>query len=226
MRTAVRLSPFVAIPVVLLFALAGNARAQSVTYNFEDGTDQGWGNKFATDAVDFPIVTLNGNNWMEVLRNGDFQEAERNTGNTADPLFQAMNAASANEAGYLISYDYHIDTSNWGAGAGTFLQLGTYVNTGSGYYAQNFGAVKELELGSAQLASGQVFSGTVSQTFAQKGFDLPAAQNFFRLGLIINGDGAAQAVHFDNISVRPVPEPAGLGLLALGLPALALRRRA
>lgn len=215
----------VAAVAALLFG-AGRASAVSVTYDFEDGTDQGFGNKFSDDAsAAFPVVNIGGSNRMEVLRDGGFQEAERTTGNAADPLYQAMLAASGDEAGYEISYDYHIDTSAWGAGAGNFLQLGTYVNTGSGYYAQNFGAVKEVELNGAQLASGQVFSGTVTQTFADKGFDLPAGQTFFRLGLIINGDGAAQTVYFDNVSVRPVPEPGALALLGLVPPALALRRR-
>lgn len=210
-----------AIAALLLFA--GRVSAQTALYDFEDGTDQGFGNKFSNDAsATFPLVSINGSNWMEVLRNGDFQEAERNTGNAADPLYQAMLAASGNESGYLISYDYHIDTA--ATPGGGFLQLGTYVNTGSGYYAQNFGAVKEVELNGAQLASGQTFSGTVSQTFAAKGFDLPDAQTFFRLGLIINGDGPT-AVHFDNITVTPVPEPATVALLGLALPALMMRRR-
>lgn len=217
-----RQSFVVAAIAALLFA-AGRAPAQSVTYTFEDGTDQGWGKKFADDASEsFPIVNIGGSNRMAVLRNGDFQETERNTGTPTDPLFQALLAASGNEAGYEISYDYYIDTAPFAAGAGSFLQLGTYVNTGSGYYAQNFGAVKELELGSAQLTSGQVFSGTVTQTLAAKGFDLPEAQNFFRLGFIINGDGANQVVHFDNISVRPVPEPASLAVFGIVL--LAMRR--
>ena len=73
-----------------------------------------------------------------------------------------MSAAAANEAGYNISYDYYIDTSTFGSGAGTYLQLGTYVNTGGGYYAQDFGAVKEVELSGTDLASGNVFSGHVS----------------------------------------------------------------
>jgi hypothetical protein len=196
---------------------ASRASAQSVTYNFEDGTDQGFGHKFSNDASEsFPIENVGGSNRMKVVRTpNDFQEAERNTGTASDPLYQAMSAASANEAGYLISYDYWIDTAAMGAGAGTFLQVGTYVNTGSGYYAQNFGTPKELELNADQLASGQVFSGTVSQTFAAKGFDIPAGETFFRLGLIINGDGANQAVYFDNITVQPVPEP-GAALVCLG----------
>jgi len=210
--------------IAALLLCAGRASAQSVTYDFEDGTDQGWGHKFTNDGTseDFPIVNVGGSNRMQGGRNGDFQEAERTTSNPADALFQATLAASAAEPAYEISYDWYVDTLAFGGG--NFLQLGTYVNTGSGYYAQNFGAVKEVELGGAQLASGQVFSGTVTQTFAEKGFDIPAGETFFRLGLIINGDGPT-AVYFDNISVRPVPEPASAMLLGLILPALAMRRR-
>jgi PEP-CTERM motif len=221
-----RLSHWAAIAVVL--GLAGGASAQVVTFDFEDGTDQGFGHKFSTgDASEtFPIVFIGGSNRMRVVRDGDFQEAERIGTTPADPFYQAMLAASANEAGYRISYDYYIDTAAFGTGAGTFLQVGTYVNTGSGYYAQDFPTTgKDVELNAAQLASGSVFSGTVDETFAAKGYDLPAGETFFRFGFIINGDGANQAVHFDNIRITPVPEPTSLALLALGLPALLARRR-
>src|SRR5262249_40993271 len=158
-------------------------RGQSVTFDFQDGTDQGWGHKFDNDASEnFPIVNIGGSLRMEVLRNGDFQEAEKNAGADGSPFYNSMKAAAANEAGYTSSYDYYMDTSAWGADDathGTFLQVGTYVNTGSGYFAQNFGAVKEVELNGAQCASGQVFQGTVSQTFTAKGFDMPAADTFF-----------------------------------------------
>jgi hypothetical protein len=137
----------------------------------------------------------------------------------------AMTAASTNEAGYLISYDWYVDTAP--GNMGTFLQIGTYVNTGTGYYAQDFpGAGKDVELNGTQLASGQVFSGTISETFAAKGFDLPPAETFFRLGLIMNGDGTNATVHFDNIRVEPVPEPGTIGLLGtVAAMALTLARR-
>ena len=220
-----QLSHVAAFAVLVLGARL--ATAQSVTYTFEDGTDQGFGNKFSNDAsANFPIVNIGGSNRMAVQRTpNDFQEAERTTNNAADPMYQAMLAASAAEGAYQISYDYYIDTAAMGAGAGNFLQVGTYVNTGTGYYAQNFGTPKEVELNGAQLASGQVFSGTVTQTFTQKGFDLPLGESFFRLGFIINGDGANQLVHFDNVTIGPVPEPGSMALLALALPALSIRRR-
>jgi hypothetical protein len=60
----------------------------------------------------------------------------------------------------------------------------------------------------------------VSETFAAKGFDLPGAETFFRLGIIMNGDGTNATVHFDNIQVAPVPEPTAIGLM--GMAALAL----
>src|SRR4051812_41896334 len=153
--------------IAALLLGAGRVSAQTVKYDFESGTDQGWGHKFSNDASEsFPIQNVGGSNRMLVARNNDFQEADISTGNAADPLYQALLAASANEAGYLLSYDYRIDTSTFGAGAGTYLQLGNYVNTGSSYYHQYFDNGRDLDLNGTQLASGQVFSGTISRTFA------------------------------------------------------------
>jgi hypothetical protein len=210
--------------VALLFAI--EAKGQFVAYDFESGGDQGFGHKFSNDASEeFPTVSIGGSIRMEVLRNGDFQEAERTISDPSDGQYLAMDAASGNEAGYLLSYDWYVDTSL--GGYGSFLQLGTYVNTGNGYYAQDFpNAGKDVELGGGELASGGVFSGTVTETFSDKGFDLPTGQTFFRLGLIINGDGPNATVYFDNVSISPVPEPASMTLLAATIPAfLVIRRR-
>jgi hypothetical protein len=197
---------------------ASPASAQSVTFNFEDGTDQGFGTGFGNDAsASFPIVNIGGSNRMEVLDTAAFQQAGRETGNPADGQYITMSAASVDETLATLSYDWYIDTSLAPGAYGNFLQLGTYVNTGSGYYAQNFPAVgKEVELNGAQLASGSLFQGTVSQTFAAKGFNIPLGETFFRLGLISNGDGTQAKVYFDNITISLIPEPTSLALLGVG----------
>lgn len=204
---------------------ASVASAQTAVFDFQDNTDQGWGAGFGDDASEtFPIANIGGSLRMEVLRNGGFQEAGFATGNPASPFFQVMAVGAVDEANVLVSYDWYVDTSTWGAGAGNFLQLATFINTGSGYYAQDFGAIKDVELNGTQLASGQIFSGTVSETLADKGFNMPLGETFYRFGLIINGDGAAQTVHYDNITFTVVPEPASLALALLGLPMLRRRR--
>ena len=122
----------------ILLIAASRAAAQSGTIDFEDGTDDGFGLKFNNDAsANFTVADVGGSKRMLVPRTGAFQEADMGTGNPGLPIYQAMLAASANEAGYTLSHDWYIDTSTF-ARHGNFLQLGSYVNTGSGYYAQNF----------------------------------------------------------------------------------------
>jgi hypothetical protein len=224
------LKTYVLIAAATLWLDSSQASAQSVTYNFEDGTDQGFGTGFGNDAsASFPIVTIGGSKRMEVLDTAAFQQAGRETGNPADQEYITMSLGSVDESLITLSYDWYIDTSLSPGNYGNFLQLGTYVNTGSGYYAQNFGAVKEVELNGGQLASGSVFQGTVSQTLAAKGFNIPLAETFFRFGLISNGDGTQAKVYYDNIKLSVVPEPASLALVGLlgvfGMAGSVFRRR-
>ena len=227
MKKSMKLSLNLAGVAALLLGII-QAQGQSVTFDFQDGTDQGFGTGFGNDAsASFTIANVAGSLRMLVPRTGAFQEAGNAHGADGSPFYLAMQAAAANPAGYTISYDWYIDTSNWGTNAGTFFQIGSFVNTGSGYYAQDFGSPKEVELNGAQLASGQVFSGHVAINVAGVGYAMPPADTFFRLGLIENGNGSAQAVYFDNISVAPIPEPGSLALTSLGVSALlvAVRRR-
>jgi hypothetical protein len=214
----------------LLFG-AIQAHGQTYTFDFQDGTDQGFGNKFSNDASkSFPIVNIGGSLRMGVLRTGAFQETDRGS-QGSDAFLAQMNAATLNPSGYVIKYDWYVDTSLSPGNYGTFLQIGTYLNSGAGAYVQDFpGSGKDVELNGTQLASGQVFSGTVTETLTQKYGTLDPnflAQTFMRLGLIMNGDGSAATVYFDNISISTiaVPEPASLSLLGLAAPAAWMIRR-
>lgn len=80
----------------------------------------------------------------------------------------------------------------------------------------------------ADLASGQVFSGTNSHTVATRYGALPSdflSAPFQRFGLIVNGNGTGAdaspvKVYFDNITITAVPEPAALVLAGLAIPAI------
>ena len=163
---------------------------------------------------------------MEVTLGG-FQVAGRE--GASDPFLALMNNAAANPGISTISYDWYIDTS-LSTNNGTFLQLGTYFNSGSGAYSQDFpGSGKDVELNGTQLASGSVFSGTVTETLSAKYGAIAAGhlgQTFQRLGLIMNGTGGATPlVYFDNITITAVPEPTSLSLLALAAPLFWMVRR-
>lgn len=203
--------------VVALFG-AIQAHGQSITFDFQDGTDQGFGAAFGNDAsVSFSIVNIGGSLRMAVPLGG-FQVAGRE--GSSGTFLDAMNAAAANPLVSTISYDWYVDTSLSPGNYGTFLQLGTFFNSGSGAYSQDFpGAGKDVELDGTQLASGGVFSGTVTETWTQKYGALNpghVGQTFQRLGFIMNGNGAATTVFFDNINITAVPEPSSLALFALG----------
>src|ERR1051325_3149471 len=157
---------FTLLATMITFTLGViQSHGQSITFNFQDGTDQGFGAGFGDDASkSFPIVNIGGSLRMGVLRTGAFQEAGRQSVGS-DAFLAAMNAATANPSAYTISYDWYVDTSLSPGNYGTFLQIGTYINAGSGAYAQDFpGSGTDVEFNAAQLASGQVFSGTVTKT--------------------------------------------------------------
>src|SRR5689334_20889383 len=112
MRSISRVGPLCCgLAMTALLLVAAAATAQSVTYDFETGNDQGFGAGFGDDASKtFPIVNIGGSNRMEVMDTTAFQEAGRQTGNPLDGQYITMLAASADESLATISYDWYIDT--------------------------------------------------------------------------------------------------------------------
>src|SRR5437588_6485879 len=102
-----RISNLVAV-VTLLFG-AIEAHGQSITFDFQDGTDQGFGTGFGNDASKtFTIANIGGSLRMAVPLGG-FQVAGRQS-QGSDAFLAAMNAATPNPSGYAISYDWYVDT--------------------------------------------------------------------------------------------------------------------
>jgi MYXO-CTERM domain-containing protein len=210
--------------VVLLFG-AIQAQGQAVVYNFSDNTSDGWYLTGFSDTTPAPVVTIAGNNYINIPLGG-FQVANVAHGADGSAFYLAMQAAINNPAGYNLSYDYYINTATF-TSPGTYLQVGTFVNAGSGYYEQDFGSPNELQLNGTQVASGQVFQGqvTVPMTVFTPPDANAATETFFRLGLIENGDGTGVSVSFTDISVTPIPEPGMFALAGLGAAALLIFRR-
>jgi hypothetical protein len=219
-----------AAAVALLGLGAIQAQGQSVNFNFADDTSDGWVNGGFSSSPASTVVTIGGNNYISIPIGG-YQVANVNSGTVsgspASTFNAAMLAALNDPAGYDLTYNYYINTSTFTT-PGTYLQLASYVNTGSGFYSST-GTPSSYEpsLNGTQLASGDVFSGTATIPFTAFGTDANAAtETYFRLGLILNGDGSGFNVDYTDISIVPVPEPSTMALVGLGAAGLlAIRRR-
>jgi PEP-CTERM motif len=214
------------ISSIALFLGAFQAQGQSVPFNFTDDTSDGWYLSGFSDTTPASVVTVNGNNYISTPIGG-YQVANVASGNSGSSFYQAMAAAINNPAGYELTYNYYIDTSTFTT-AGTYLQLSSFVNTGSGFYASaGTPSSYDPSFNGTQVASGSVFSGTVTVPFSAFGTDANAAtETYFRMGFILNGDGTGVNVDYTDINIVAVPEPSSLALCAMGaMGALALIRR-
>jgi hypothetical protein len=215
-------SPFALASLVAVLFGTLQGHAQSFNFDFSDNTPDGWSNSGFGSTPPATVSTIGGNNYIFIPLGG-FQVANVGHGADGSDFYNTMQAVAANPNGYNLSYNWRVDTSTFGANSGTFLQIGSFVNTGSSYYAQDG---TEVQLDGTQVASGQVFTGTVTVNMGAVGFAMPA-DTFYRLGLIENGNGTAPpvGVYFTDISIAPVPEPSLLSLFGLALPALWMVRR-
>ena len=206
--------------VALVFG-AIQAQSQSVNFTFSDGTADGWANSGFGNTPVANISNIGGQNYLNIPIGG-YQVANVNSGTVsgapASTFNSAFLAALENPANYEITYNYYIDTSTFTT-PGTYLQVASYINTGSGYYGSTgTPSAYEPQLNGTQVASGNVFTGSATIPFSAYGTDGSAAtETYFRLGLVINGDGTTGvAVNFTDISISPVPEPSTLALIGLG----------
>lgn len=214
--------------LTLSLAASLAAQAQTTIFTFSDATSDGWVNGGFGNSPASTVVTIGANNYIQIPLGG-FQVANVNSSTvsgTPSATFNAsMLAALMNPAGYDISFSYYIDTSTFTT-PGTYLQAGVFVNTGSGFYSQVFGNPSALELSGTQVASGGVFQGTVTIPMTAFNTDASAAtENYFRLGLIENGDGTGVKINFTDISIAAIPEPTTCALIGLGIAGLVTLRR-
>ncbi|HTR42498.1 MAG TPA: PEP-CTERM sorting domain-containing protein [Pseudomonadales bacterium] len=216
--------------VALLSLAAIETQAQSVTFDFAGGSNQGWSAGGFSGTTPLTVSTINSANYI-FAPVGGFQVANVASGYTGTPagFNAAMQAALINPSAYTLSYNWSVNTANI-TGA-SYLQLGFFLNSGSGYYQQSYGSPNQVQLNGTQLTSGQTISGSVSINLATAfpTFDSGAgAETFWRLGIIANGDGTGNGGYFNDISLTPtaVPEPTTLALAGLGgISMLFLRRR-
>ncbi|MGH7993202.1 MAG: hypothetical protein ACREDQ_06780, partial [Limisphaerales bacterium] len=197
------------------------ALGQSVTFDFADNTADGWVESGFGSSPAASVSTIGGNKYIGILMQGGYQSGSVNSstvsGAPAADFTAAMAAAFANPAGYELTYNWYVDTSA-PINPGTYLQLGSYANAGSGFYGQTgTPSAYEPQLDGTQLASGGVFSGSVTVPFTAYGTDPNGPETYARLGFILNGDGVGVVVDYTDIAItQVVPEPASLALCGMG----------
>jgi hypothetical protein len=225
----------------MLPAAATFARPAFYTESFESGLGI-WGpSGFSARPIQVTqsnTVASDGVFSMKVTQDGDGfswnTKAEGNSSNL-NSLYQGFNAVSnLPENQVFIEFDvlyHHAEIPD----NATFMNMSVYINNDNG-----FRQVDQLA-----LDDGNHIANNIDQTihvqipissFSGFGDKIPSNANFYQLGWSMNGnwgagngtagDGIGDAsVYYDNVQITAVPEPGTIGLAAIGLSGLALRRR-
>lgn len=207
-------------------AMATQAQGQ-LLYSFE-GSLEGWGPSGFSAGVTPPDINLSaigvtdGASSLEAVHNAGPQfswNASVVVDDAGDPArYAILSNAAANAATSTIDFDVTIDASNVPDDV-TFYQIGFSFQSDAG-----FGQVFDVPVVGDGFTSGTF---NISIPLTDFGAQTPVANSsFYRLTFSQNLDGdprGAPSVYIDNI--RVVPEPASLGLLALGALGTLSRRR-
>ena len=230
-----------ALAVAAIWPAASFARPAFYTESFESGLGI-WGpsgfNNNPIQVTQSNTVASNGVFSMKVTQDGQGfswnTKAEGNSSNL-NALYQGFNTVSnLPENQVFIEMDviyHHADIPD----NATFLNMSMYINNDNG-----FRQVDQLA-----LDDGAHIQGNIDQTihlmvpissFGGFGDKIPSNANFYQLGWSMNGDWGAgngtagdgigdASVYYDNVQITAIPEPATIGLSAIGLCALGLRPR-
>jgi hypothetical protein len=242
MRGKVLLGAAAALAAAALLP-AASALARPVFYNesFESGLGI-WGpsgfNGNPIQVTQSNTTASDGTFSMKVTQDGQgFSWNTKAEGNSTNlnALYQGFNNVSTlPENQVFIEFDviyHHADIPD----NGNFMNMSVYINNDNGF----------RQVDSLALDDGAHIQGNIDQTihvaipissFGGFGDKIPTNANFYQLGWSMNGDWGAgngtagdgigdASVYYDHVQITAVPEPATMGLAALGLGAMAFRRR-
>ncbi|HEY1685938.1 MAG TPA: PEP-CTERM sorting domain-containing protein [Tepidisphaeraceae bacterium] len=223
-----------------LIGAASSAKAQTVFGNFEDGNTDGFGYLSNSSGVQpFPaspgptvsVVTPSSGDTTKVLDlSGSGYNQGQSGGSTLGYDFVSNGLASQFLANDILTFQWEMAPSSASSG---YAQIYNIVlnapgagYTGIGGYS---GASSPLATVSGTVNqnpgyTGQVFTVTINYD-AYKAL-ISSNPSYIQLGITTNnGGGAPTDYYFDNFTLSAAPEPASLGLAAIGGLALLRRRR-